>query len=264
MLRSEKELEGLPIQATDGALGKVKDTYLDDEHWVLRYVIVDTGKWLESREVLIAAAQLRRGPADPAALGVAATMEQVRDSPPADAARPVSRQQEQRLHDHFGWPYYWVSAGVGGIPLAVPPVSPAMPGPSPVAVEAPSPDNTAARPGDPRDREDDPHLRSAHEIRGANLAAHDGTLGHVEDLMFDERSWAVRYLVVDTRNWWPGKKVLLSPRWVTRVSWPEREVAVALGRDEIKGAPEYEPGHSPTEAYLAALDAYYRHLHPAP
>lgn len=262
MLRSEKELEGTPIHATDGAIGKIRDSYIDDEHWVLRYAVVDTGKWLESRVVLLASAQLRAGAPDTPGLHVDATMEQVRNSPSADSERPVSRQHEQRLHDYFGWPYYWGASSMGGIPLAVPPVVPTIPSPG-LGAEVPRlrAGATSALAED-RDNGSDPHLRSVREIRGAPLAARDGTIGHVEDLLLDEQSWSVRYLVVDTRNWWPGKKVLLEPRWVKQVAWPDRVAAVTLKRDEIKGAPEYAPGHSPTEAYLAALDSYYRHLPP--
>ncbi|MFT3831046.1 MAG: PRC-barrel domain-containing protein [Opitutaceae bacterium] len=247
MLRSEKQLEGTPIHASDGAIGKITDTYLDDEHWVLRYVVVDTGKWLESRAVLIASAQLQPGVPEIPGLRVAATMEQVRHSPSADSERPVSRQHEQRIHDYFGWPYYWGAASMAGIPLAVPPVVPTIPSPG-LGAEAPRPG--AGRPSPLAEEPDDagdPHLRSAKEIRGAQLAARDGALGHVEDLLLDERSWAVRYLVVDTRNWWPGKKVLLAPRWVQRVAWPDLVATVSLDLDEIRGAPEYVPGHSPSE-----------------
>jgi hypothetical protein len=85
----------------------------------------------------------------------------------------------------------------------------------------------------------DRHLRSTNEVTGYNLLALDGEIGHVDDFIVDDETWAIRYLVVATRNWWPGKKVLISPKWIENVSWEEREVAIGLSRDAIKAAPEY-------------------------
>jgi hypothetical protein len=73
----------------------------------------------------------------------------------------------------------------------------------------------------------------------------------VEDLLLDDQSWAVRFIVIDTRNWWPGKKVLLSPQSIRSVSWPESHLVVTLTRDEIKNAPEYDPDSPPEEKGLA-------------
>ena len=78
-------------------------------------------------------------------------------------------------------------------------------------------------------------------MTGYDIAALDGELGHVDDFLIDDRERAIRYLVVDTRNWWPGKKVVLSPDWIKTVSWTDSQVHVDLRRDEIKAAPEYDP-----------------------
>jgi len=73
-------------------------------------------------------------------------------------------------------------------------------------------------------RRDDPHLRSTRQVTGYHIHATDGELGHVEDFIVDDENWAVRFLVVDTRNWLPGKKVLLSPQWIERVEWADSSV----------------------------------------
>jgi hypothetical protein len=65
--------------------------------------------------------------------------------------------------------------------------------------------------------------------------------------------------VVDTRNWWPGKKVLISPRWIERVSWNESKVFVNLSREKIKQSPEYTQGSLPTREYEAQLHRHYNH-----
>ena len=63
---------------------------------------------------------------------------------------------------------------------------------------------------------DDPHLRSSRAVTGYHIQATDGDLGHVEDFIVDDHSWTIRYMVLDTTNWWPGKKVLVAPDWIER------------------------------------------------
>ena len=74
---------------------------------------------------------------------------------------------------------------------------------------------------------------------GYHIEAGDGEIGRVEDFIVDDRTWAIRYLDVDTRNWWPGKKVLVSPAWIDKVSWPDSKVYVDLSREAIKNGPEW-------------------------
>ncbi|HEY0945081.1 MAG TPA: PRC-barrel domain-containing protein, partial [Opitutaceae bacterium] len=106
----------------------------------------------------------------------------------------------------------------------------------------------------------DPHLRSAREVRGYHIEASDGSIGHVEDFLLDEQTWTIRYIIIDTRNWWPGRKVVVSPHWISAVRWADSTVAVALLRDEIKNAPEYDPSRGLTVEYAVRLDDYYARL----
>ena len=87
----------------------------------------------------------------------------------------------------------------------------------------------------------DLHLRSAAIVTGYHIEATYGDVGHVEDFIIDDETWEIRYMVVDTRNWLPGKKVLIAPRWIDRVSWNDSKVYVSLSREAIKNAPEYHP-----------------------
>ena len=75
-----------------------------------------------------------------------------------------------------------------------------------------------------------PHLRSTRNVAGYHIEATDGMVGHVADFIIDDETWEIRYLVIDTKNWWPGKQVLVSPRWIDRVSWSESKVFVSLSR----------------------------------
>ena len=94
-------------------------------------------------------------------------------------------------------------------------------------------------------------------MTGYHIQATDGELGHIEDFIIDEQTWAIRYLIVDTRNWWPGKKILLAPQWIDRVSWNESKVFVNLPRETIKQAPAYTEGSLLSRDYETSLHQYY-------
>ena len=108
MLRIVEKLEGLAIDATDGVIGKVKDFYFDDEAWVIRYMVVDTSKWLGGREVLISPYAMGTPNWAGGTIPVTVTMEQVKNSPGIDNAQPVSRQYETA---YLGYYEYWRETG---------------------------------------------------------------------------------------------------------------------------------------------------------
>ena len=43
MLHKLSELQGIPVQATNGVAGIVKDLYFDPHCWTVQYVAADTG-----------------------------------------------------------------------------------------------------------------------------------------------------------------------------------------------------------------------------
>ena len=94
MLRKVTSLNGYSLQATDGELGKVKDVFFDDEKWTIRYLVVETGSWLNSRQVLISPYSIAGVDEVDEAIAVNLTQEQVRASPDIDTHQPVSRQME--------------------------------------------------------------------------------------------------------------------------------------------------------------------------
>ena len=112
-------------------------------------------------------------------------------------------------------------------------------------------------PQDKLSESDDSHLRSVSEVTGYEIQALNDHFGRVENFIFDEQAWALRYLVIDTRKWWPGNKVLLSPEWISWVSWPEAKVYVDLDRDTVKRAPEYKPAIEITREYETQLFEHY-------
>ena len=242
MLRSMKELEGYAIRATDGTIGHVRDFYFDDESWVIRYFIVDTGAWLWSRKVLISPIAIGHPNWSERALFVSLTKAQVKDSPDIDTELPVSRQHEIRHLRYYGYPYYWGGTGLwGGFDdpsmMLMTGYDGFVPTPHGQQTEA---EKTYASAEAARHQNDDPHLRSCKAVTGYHIEATDGGIGHVQGMLVDEDSWAIRYLVADTSNWWLGHQVLIARRWIQNVSWSEETVSVNLTRQAVKDAPPYD------------------------
>jgi hypothetical protein len=241
---SVKNLKGYAIGATDGDIGKVDDFYFDDEFWTIRYLVAETGSWLFNRKVLISPFALGKVDVSRERLDVTLTKKQVEKSPGIDTDKPVSRQHEASYFDYYGYPYYWVGPDLWG-PMAYPRLS--------GAVQRRNEEANAKR-----EEAYDSHLRSANIVTGYHIEATDGGIGHVEDFIIDGETWEIRYMVVDTQNWWPGKKVLVAPQWNDRVSWDDSRVYVDLSRETIKNGPEYHPEALDRKYEEALYDHYKR------
>lgn len=244
MLRSIKDLEGYVIEATDGLIGHVKDCYFDDEAWGIRYFIVDTGTWLSSRKVLISPMSLGHPNWKERTLSVAITKKQVKNSPHIDTTLPVSRQQEMQHIDYCGHRHYWGGGGLWGSNS------------SPYLVSRGF-TSVGRQPGDQSEaldifadidevlhRDDSPHLRSCSVVTGYHVEASDGEIGHIEDMLVDEETLAIRFLIVNTSNWWLGHQVLVEPKSIKGVSSSAALVSLSLTRQAVKEAPIYEANTS--------------------
>jgi len=105
--------------------------------------------------------------------------------------------------------------------------------------------------------EGDSHLRSSNEVTGYYVDATDGSIGHIEDFVIDETEWAIRYLMIDTKNWWPGKMVLISPDWLRDIVWSDEKVFVDVTRDKVKAAPEFDPSMTIDRDYEERIYTHY-------
>ena len=242
MLRSMNDLKGYQIQATDGTIGHVKDFYFDDGWWTVRYLIVETGNWFSNRKVLISPFAIGTPNWTDKVLPVSMTVEQVKNCPDLDTERPVSRQHEMDYLDYYGYPYYWGGSSLWGGEMGP---NMLMPGfgdfwgnPLVMPLKTVREHNELIALAH---EDDDPHLRSCQAVTGYGLQARDGLLGHVQGFLVDDANWAIRYLVVDTSNWWMGHKALISPQWIEEVNWADSTVSVKLTRQAIKDAPRYDP-----------------------
>ena len=260
MLRHAKELEDYELRARDGKIGHVEDFFFDDRTWTVRYLVIDTGTWLNRRKVLISPTAVSRAEWDQQLLPVDLTREQVRNSPSIDTAAPVSREHELALTRYYNWPAYWGVAGFPDVGFALP-IVPLAPADIAGAGGRDNPELAARRTGHESRgaaaTQEDRHLRSVRAVTGHAIEATDGAIGHVDDFLIDDRSWEVRYLIVDTRNWWPGKKVIVAPQWIAAVGWDEARVHVDLTRTAIKGSPAYDPTRQVTPDYAGQLHQHY-------
>ena len=240
MLNTVKSVKGSALAARDGDIGTVKEFYFDDQYWAIRYLVADTGGWLPGRQVLIAPYALGDVNALRREVAVDLTKKQIADSPSLDSDKPVSRQFQESYYGYYGYPTYWTGPNMWG----------AYPG----VVR-----DSAQWKDAPRERREwDPHLRSTREVDGYHVQATDGEIGHVSDFVLDDETWAIRYLIVDTTNWWPGKKVLVAPQWIESVSWGQSKVFINLTRAGIKHSPEYTEQVLVTRDFETRLFGHYK------
>ena len=245
MLTKTTNLKDFVIRATDGELGTIDEFYFDDETWAIRYLTVQTGGWLDQRRVLISPMSIIRADWQHRRLDVNLTQKQVENSPDIDTHKPVSRQHEAEYLGYYGYPYYWDGPNLWGAAFF----------PAGMAVPLSISEELNA---DRIQRESvDSHLNSSESVAGHSIEAADGEIGHINGFIVDDEAWAIRYIEVATRNWWPGKKVLISPSWVKRVSWEESKVYVGLTREMIETGPEYDESTPINREYENLLYFHY-------
>jgi hypothetical protein len=240
ILRNIKDLESLTIAATDAVVGRVRDFYFDDEAWVIRYIVVETDETLPRRRVLLSPIAIGQPNWIERVLPVTISRKQVCDSPDIDTEKPVSRQQEMGYLGYFGYGAYWGGGGLWGA------------GMYPDILQGGLQDK-----GFHAQSHGDPHLRSVNEVMRYYVHAEDGDIGHVQGFLIDERSWALRYFIVNTSNWWLGHQVILAPEWIDHVVWAESTVYVDLTRQAIKNSPRYDPTAPLDREQEAATRTHY-------
>ena len=247
MLWDASALDGYDIEASDGRIGSVSDFLFEDTSWKVRWLVVDTGGWLSGRKVLLPLSALEKPDPSLRQLPVKLTMQRVKDSPDIDTDRPVSRQHETHIYGHYGWDPYWDSDLLpigGGIAL---PFMETLPQSGSVSLDAIGDDA----------QQGDPHLRSIKAVIGFHVHATDGEIGHVADFLIDDADWSIRYIMVDTTNWWPGSRVLMPPSSVRSIDRPNRLVHLDVNRQKVKDSPRYDPSKTVDGAYDEAFLWYY-------
>jgi hypothetical protein len=191
----------------------------------VRWLVVDTGTCITGRKVLVHPSAIGRADCERRELLVSLTKSQVKASPDIVQDQPVLQQID-------GWDPYW-SDNYFGMGAMVSPLSP-----SPYFTEDAAHENADIVLGL---NDGDPHLHSIAAVTGYHIHASDGQIGHVENFLIDDATWGIRYLIIDTRNWWPGKHVLVSPYAVLKINWPKRRVRLDVSCEQVKSSPPWNP-----------------------
>ena len=173
MLRPLHPIKGYKLAATDGEFGRVKDFLFDEEHWTVRYLVADTGRWIPKRKVLVSPVSLAAPDWDAGSFPVNLTKEEVKQQPDLDEDAPVSRRHEQKWYETYGYPYYYTAGygfawGYGVTPPALLEVA-----------------QNEADSEEVRHIDEETCLRSLEEIRGYHLEAVDGVVGKIEDMIMN-------------------------------------------------------------------------------
>jgi hypothetical protein len=243
----------------DGSVATVVCIYFDDQSWKVRHFVVRVDGQDPGREVLIPPQVIRRLTEQSSSLTIGLTRRQLESAPSADSQLPISRHHELQISNQvdqpslrsrtaldsarpwdficFGWPPHQVQ----GL-LFDPTIDPSR----------------LIQPHQPRAIPAQPHLRSSQAVKGYRLHARNGQIGHLEDFILEEPDWNVRYLEIGTRNWLPGKHVLMPPTWIRDMNWALHQVLVDLDRETIRTAPPYDSCQAITHSDETALTEHYR------
>jgi hypothetical protein len=205
LLQAATELEHYTLMAVDGEIGHVEDFYFDDITWAVRYLVVNTGEWLKNRRVLITPVAVGEVRDKDKMIYIELTREQVKNSPPLDMQKPISRSYEAKYYHYYDWPAYWEVDPLAGMPI-----------------ERPYRDDQPDHWQDAQNRaQEDIHLHRGSEVKDYMVKACDCEFGYLEDFVLDTRYWLIRYLEIDTRDWGPEKHVFIKPSSIEQVSWAQ-------------------------------------------
>jgi hypothetical protein len=191
------QLHGFKVLASDGVIGHIDEFYFDDLSWKVRYCVVDLGNWITDRKVLISPAALGKLDWNNKGLSIGATKDQIQKSPDATAELPVARSLEVRIHQHYGWEYFW------------PEIFPAQKVPSKEQVSA----------------QHDPHLRSTKVLTGISVGSDlGGDFGVIHDFLIDCASWKIEFAEVNHSK---AGRMLLNTEIVRNIDVTIRKIVVA-------------------------------------
>jgi sporulation protein YlmC with PRC-barrel domain len=250
MLKLMKKITGYALHATDGEIGKVHDFLFDDQSWQVRYLVIDTGKWLPGRKVVVPPSVIADSRWEERELPVSMSKEQIKDAPPLSEHEPVSRQHEVDLYQYFQWQPYWAGGALLGEPYAT---NTSETRQDEGTVREDSADTDVSKTGEKQEQ----HLRSFRELKGYSILAQDSEAGKLDDFILDDKTWKSRYLVVDIGSWLPGKDVLVPTDWISEVHWAQATVTVNVPIVKLKEAPEFDPDEPVDREFEKKLYDHY-------
>lgn len=232
MLRSLNELRSYSIVTKDGDKRRINDFLVDDWTWTVRYLVVDTGRWLPGRLVLVSPHAFETPRWSEKLFPIVLSKKRLEDGPSITADEPVSRQKEAELAHFYSWPPYWAE----GNPLPGSVTGRLTPDTQAFENE----EQTAEIEERRRARTADPHLQSLRDITGFVVEAKDGDVGTLHDFIVDDDVWAVRSVVIDTGNVLPGTKIAISSEWITSLDWEASRARAMMTKAQVKSSPPFD------------------------
>ncbi|MCF3942003.1 PRC-barrel domain-containing protein [Oceanobacillus alkalisoli] len=213
-------LQTYNIDATDGEMGKIKDIYIDDNDWKIRYAIVDTRKWLPERKVLLPPSIFIGVNPENESMEVEYDKSTIKNSPPVPEGTDLTRDKENQLFKYFGWTRYWsddvILSGekrpLGRVGSNEEEWYERMEDPLYDADE-----------GELRRHHRDNNLRSHEEIMNSRAHGKNGKLGKVVDFIYDD-DWKVKYIVLTSNNVMTNDYYPYPIERITSVDWFEGDV----------------------------------------
>ena len=94
------------------------------------------------------------------------------------------------------------------------------------------------------------------KLTGYSIGAKDGDIGSIDDVLFDDKLWTVRYLVADTAKWLPGRRVVISPIALGRVEPDEKRLPVSLTKQQVENSPDVDSRNFSREHERSYYDYY--------
>ena len=229
MLQSYKRILKSSLHDKDGTIEHLDDLLFDDKTWIIRYLVVKTGGFLKRERVLISPLGIAQMDWSKQMVKLNLTCKQIEESPSVDTDLPVFRQMEKKYFSYYNWPYYWKDVATWGVS----PINSIM-------LEREIVDSSK-RPRR-KDAHVDGHLRSCRIVSHYSIEVEGSRTGHVEDFLINEKTWAIKNLIVDTKDWWPDQPIKIVPRSVISVNWFDKCIPLALTPTDIASAKEYDIG----------------------
>lgn len=223
-----KSLLKYDINTSDSSVRSCHDFLFEDGSWVIRYLAMDTRKWLPGRQVLISPISIRK--IDPLKKNIRLdlTKKQIKGAPSLESDPPVSRQYKFDYNRYYSWSGYWIGAKLWGLK--------AHPKAHPKALK-----NDTIIENSKKERSSVASLRSVKEVSGYQVNVRDDTFGQIQDFLINTESWYISYLVIDAGDSIPGAaSIIVAPNWVDEISWVENIVSIRMTREQIESSPQIE------------------------
>lgn len=235
------DLKSCNIRTADGEeLGTVKDFYFDEKFWAIRYFVVDTMKWLPGKKVVLSPITVDSINLNKEFIDLTESAEKVKNAPIKNEHTQISKHNEEELANYYGWPNYWTGVGPWG------------------GFSTPSELTVAHREeklqrGVQADGDDLHQLRSVNDVKGEltgfNVEGTDEKIGNVSDFVIDQKTWQIKYFVVDTSKILAGDLVLLAKDWITEINWHDKKFFVNVTKELAEKAANFDSSTEITSEY---------------